>query len=164
MTPPTAPERCPTCDKPRAECPTVQMLNDGQRSPAEVREAAKEYAFDCRRRAVDWRARALAAEARCEELRDVKNASLAVTYAAEEWYEGRISDDDLRATVRLWCDEDGGAELAERIRSAQAAAARWAKVAPLIERLREAASVEGGDMMAVVAAACDLLAATEVTP
>ncbi len=47
----------------------------------------------------------------------------------------------------------------------RAAAARWRKVAPLIEALHQASMIEAGDPMHVVDAAMELLAATqEPTP
>ena len=45
------PARCPTCD--REECPTIER----------DRQLCSRAASDCRAHAVDWRARALAAEA-----------------------------------------------------------------------------------------------------
>lgn len=51
----------------------------------------------------------------------------------------------------------------DRAERAEADAARWRKVEPLIERLRSAAEVEGSDPMTVVDAAIAILAATEGT-
>lgn len=59
-------------------------------------------------------------------------------------------------------------DVAERKRAFEelrTAAARWAKVAPLIEALHQASMIEAGDPMHVVDAAMELLAATqEPTP
>lgn len=48
--------------------------------------------------------------------------------------------------------------------AAESDAAKWRRVAPTIEALRVTAEIEGGDTMAVVEAAMDLLAAAEVAP
>lgn len=53
----------------------------------------------------------------------------------------------------------------DRAERAFADAARWRKVAPLIEALHQASMIEAGDPMHVVDAAMELLAATqEPTP
>lgn len=60
--------------------------------------------------------------------------------------------------------DDVSAEL-DTPRDATADAARWRKVAPLIEALHQASMIEAGDPMHVVDAAMELLAATqEPTP
>ena len=158
---------CPTCD--REGCPTLQPTEHIEASRGDCPACV---AFDdCYAHRVDWRARAIAAEARI------------ATVAAEIEHDVGVkrSHDHGRATGGQTCGTGGpltGAPQSmlryldrvvrdlhdERTRAIADHAAQWAKVAPLIERLREAASVECGDPMAVVAAACDLLAATEATP
>ena len=55
--------------------------------------------------------------------------------------------------------------MSARALAAEADAARWRKVAPLIEALHQASMIEAGDPMHVVDAAMELLAATqEPTP
>ena len=107
MTPPTAPERCPTCDRLRPASPR-EKIREWARSDLTLREIEERDGMCiesgssmCAPRAVDWRARALAAEA------------------------------------------------------------QWAKVAPLIERLREVRHRKPG---LAVDALDALLAATEATP
>ena len=69
MTPPTAPERCTVCDRPLAVggCPRFRASSATSWTAHEWKSAA----FDCHAHRVDWRARALAAEADATRWRKV---------------------------------------------------------------------------------------------
>lgn len=158
MTPPTAPERCPTCDKPKGDQARADAhplakqwlawiaMVPGQQRPLRWRDVADAQAADqpgmciegqCQ--PVDWRARAIAAESDAQQWRN------AVAGSQEP------GDPVIRAIAALLActyldklptppDDDFRRELAVAARIAhdkrRTAAARWAKVAPLIERLR----------------------------
>ncbi len=93
---------CPTCD--REGCPTLQPTEHIEASRGDCPACV---AFgDCYAHAVDWRARALAAEA--DKSCRVCDRVDAMTYACEPSWEKTRAD-----------------------------AARWHKVAPLIERLAD---------------------------
>lgn len=125
MTPPTAPERCPTCD--REGCNKAAAYAAYQESTT---------GCDALRLAVAL----IEAERACQEA----SAEAARTRRAQDVAERKRAFDEMRT-----------------------AAAQWAKVAPLIERLREARDaidlgVGGRDRFCVAALA--LLAATEAAP
>lgn len=165
MTPPTAPERCPTCD--REACPKLL--------PAEHTEECRSDCprcvaiDDCHAHRVDWRARDIAAEADAQQWRNAVDGSQ------------EPGDPVIRAIAALLActyldklptppDDDFRRELAVAARIAhdkrRAAAAQWAKVAPLIERLR--AAVGSRDVYRspydLIDAVHFILAATEATP
>ena len=168
MTPPTAPERCPTCDREAVDCarfrlwPWAGRLDGADDSIGDAR-------YECYQHEVDWRARAIAAEA------ELAGASAAIC--------------DVSDTIRRALDGDEGGMRAPyhgplavvlrypsiaadlrrldevltigspRAAAMRDAAAQWAKVAPLIERLRWPKSPRDEEQL--VAA---ILAATEATP
>ena len=141
MTPPTAPERCTTCDRLRPASPR-EKIREWARSDLTLREIEERDGMCiergssmCAPRAVDWRARAIAAEAERSEIVSLVSPS---------------SDQSLPDAVRELCEH------AEELRLA---AAQWAKVAPLIERLRWPKSPHDEEQL--VAA---IFAATEATP
>lgn len=120
MTPPTAPERCPTCDKPK-----------GDQARADAHPLAKQWSA--------WIAM-VPGQQRPLRWRDVADAQ-----AADQpgmCIESQCQPVDWRA--RTYAAED--------------AAAQWAKVAPLIERLRHTRRHTKPEF--VVAAIDALLAAT----
>ena len=161
-------ERCPTCDRDGLNCPTLETLVRGTLPNTEVRRIAIEARNDCLAHRVDWRARALAAEA------ELAGASAAIC--------------DVSDTIRRALDGDEGGMRAPyhgplavvlrypsiaadlrrldevltigspRAAAMRDAAARWAKVAPLIERLRVP---DGRPLYADI---MTLLAATEAAP
>ena len=165
MTPPTAPERCTTCD--REVCPKLLPAEHTEECRSDCPRCA---AFDdCHAHRVDWRARAIAAEARI------------ATVAAEIEHDVGVkrSHDHGRATGGQTCGTGGpltGAPQSmlryldrvvrdlhdERTRAIADHAAQWAKVAPLIERLRHTRRHTKPEF--VVAAIDALLAATEDVP
>lgn len=127
-------DRCPTCDRDGCDGPYPPACDDALCDDCADRR-------DCYAHAVDWRARAIAAEAERSEILGLVNPS---------------SDQSVADRVR---------ELIEDLREAQADAARWRKVAPMIERLREASEIDGDHLEAFVDAAYTLLEATqEPTP
>lgn len=176
-----APERCPTCDRPVAtKAHWAERDSRGGRSGIAVRGAMRDiekrdgvcmvtgWIHGCAKHAAPWRARALAAEA------ELAGASAAIC--------------DVSDTIRRALDEGGmrapyHGPLAVVLRypsiaadlrrldevltigspraAAMRAAAQWAKVAPLIERLRHTRRHTKPEL--VVAAIDALLAATEAT-
>lgn len=66
MTAPTAPTRCPTCDRREATDDEWRTVEPGERPDLCWRDS-----MACRSLAVNWRARALAAEAELEAARVV---------------------------------------------------------------------------------------------
>lgn len=167
MTPPT--ERCPTCD--RDGCPRLRYWHTPMNQhPDDITGCLACSAMrDCEAHRVDWRARAIAAEARI------------ATVAAEIEHDVGVkrSHDHGRATGGQTCGTGGpltGAPQSmlryldrvvrdlhdDRTRAIADHAAQWAKVAPLIERLRE--EVGSRDVYDLIDAVHFLLAATEATP
>ena len=121
MTPPTAPERCPTCDKPK-----------GDQARADAHPLAKQWSA--------WIAM-VPGQQRPLRWRDVADAQAA---------------DQPGMCIESQCQP---ADWRARAYAAEDAAAQWAKVAPLIERLRWPKSPRDEEQL--VAA---ILAATEATP
>lgn len=173
MTTPTAPERCPTCDR------------EGCKRAAAEKEILGRYTADqwgrylmtsrdCRAHEVDWRARAIAAES------ELAGAAAAICDVSDTIRRALDGDDGgmrapyhgpLAAAARYPSIAADLRRLDEvlTIGSPRAAAMRddvaWrAKVAPLIEELRRVAHSDDHDMMDVVEAASPILAATEPTP
>ncbi len=123
--------RCPTCDQEGCRSFALRDL-----PVTHVKVCADD---DCHAHRVDWRARALAAEAERSEIIALVSPS---------------SDQSLPDAVR---------DLCAYVEELRPAAAKWAAVAPLIERLREAdASFSAND--STVDAIDAILAATEATP
>lgn len=180
-----APERCPTCDRPVAtKAHWAERDSRGGRSGIAVRGAMRDiekrdgvcmvtgWIHGCAKHAAPWRARALAAEA------ELAGASAAIC--------------DVSDTIRRALDEGGmrapyhgplavvlrypsiAADLrrldevltigSPRAAAMRAAAAQWAKVAPLIERLRDCSINDGDDPQELEALRDAILAATEATP
>ncbi len=83
-------DRCPTCD--REGCPTLQPTEHIEASRGECPACAA--SIDCGRHAVDWRARALAAEA--DKSCRVCDRVDAMTYACEPSWE------KTRAAATRW--------------------------------------------------------------
>jgi len=158
-------ERCPTCD--REGCPKLLPAEHTEECRSDCPRCAA--IDDCHAHRVDWRARAIAAEA------ELAGASAAIC--------------DVSDTIRRALDGDEGGMRAPyhgplavvlrypsiaadlrrldevltigspRAAAMRDAAAQWAKVAPLIERLRWPKSPRDEEQL--VAA---ILAATEATP
>ena len=129
MTPPTAPERCTVCDRPLAVggCPRFRASSATSWTAHEWKSAA----FDCHAHRVDWRARALAAEADADSLAKASriiDAILARLGARDTGTGGQTAEAGNARIVH-----DG----MRRLDRAIAAATRWRKVAPLIERLAD---------------------------
>ncbi len=91
---------------------------------------------DCKINGVDWRARALAAERDSFELARVTAAI------------GGVHTSDLPAFARTVADH----------------AAKWAKVAPLIDAMRDCSINDGDDPQELELLRVAILAATEATP
>ena len=148
-------DRCPTCD--RDGCPMLQPNEhiDARRGECPACAAS----IDCGRHAVDWRARALAAEDRIAQVAEELADDLATAQAEIDRAVAGLavasmlpSSSRLRhgatPTVRAWLGR-----LVERLRGgaveSDAAkdrdAAKWRRVGPMIERLREAAKVARHD-------------------
>lgn len=209
MTPPTAPERCPTCD--REECAVAAAAalvasltipvtpgengcacygefsrshnpsrgceihgTDGSAALEAAWAAERAAREDCHAHRVDWRARAIAAEA------ELAGASAAIC--------------DVSDTIRRALDGDEGGMRAPyhgplavvlrypsiaadlrrldevltigspRAAAMRDAAAQWAKVAPLIEAMRDCSINDGDDPQELEALRVATLAATEATP
>jgi hypothetical protein len=120
--------RCPTCD--REGCPTLQPTEHIEASRGECPACAA--SIDCGRHAVDWRARALAAEADADSLAKASriiDAILARLGARDTGTGGQTAEAGNARIVH-----DG----MRRLDRAIAAAARWRKVAPLIDELSNA--------------------------
>ena len=171
MTPPTAPERCTVCDRPLAVggCPRFRASSATSWTAHEWKSAA----FDCHAHRVDWRARALAAEAElagasaaiCDVSDTIRRALDGNEGGMRAPYHGPLAVvlryPSIAADLRR-LDEvlTIGSPRAAAMRDA---AAQWAKVAPLIERLREA--FDSDDALHEIApAALAIVAATEATP
>lgn len=137
-------DRCPTCD--REACPSLQPSEHIEARRGECPACAA--SIDCHAHRVDWRARAIAAESDAQQWRN------AVAGSQEP------GDPVIRAIAALLActyldklptppDDDWRRELAVAARIAydamRADAARWRKVAPLIEAMREAAMVAHHD-------------------
>lgn len=129
-------------EEPRDECP-------GCVAPA-----------DCHAHRVDWRARAIAAEIRAEEAEAHGAKSDALIDAICQRVGAR--DTGCGGQTVEACEMRRRMNMTQRIDMLTTAAARWAKVAPLIERLRHTRRHAKPDI--VVTALDNLLAATEDAP
>jgi hypothetical protein len=93
-------ERCPRCDRPQAECGNDAAMARWRELPRtpfaewtdEIRaasDAISATAKGCRAHSVDWRSRALAAEARADRLRRALTEARAV-----------LLNDDVRIAIK----------------------------------------------------------------
>lgn len=152
------PARCPTCD--REGCPRFTGVHEHDGS-ARYECPGCIAAADCAAHRVDWRARAIAAEADAAKLARIIDAILARLGARETGTGGQTVE---AGNARILSDG------MRRLDRAIADAARWRKVAPLIERLAD--DVRRRELIAraefdrrVSDTVTDLLAATqEPTP
>jgi hypothetical protein len=62
--------RCPTCDRVGADCPTLEVLVRSTVAQGEARRIALAAMKDCQAHRVEWRSRALAAEAELTAARE----------------------------------------------------------------------------------------------
>jgi len=138
-------DRCPTCDKPRAGDVAVSHA-DGCACPGCLSVCWRDWGVLCE--PADWRARAIAAESDAQQWRKAVAGSqesgdpviraiaalLACTYLDKL---PTPADDDFRRELAV------SGRIAHDARRADAA--RWRKVAPLIEAMREAAKVAHHD-------------------
>lgn len=209
MTQPTAPERCPTCDRPRAG-EDAASHDDGCVCDLCLSVCWRSWGGQCTE--VDWPTRALAAEAErsailalvspssdqslpdavrelCEQVEELRGRIATVAAEIEHDIAIKRSHDHGRATGGQTCGTGGPLTPApqsvlryldrvvrdlhdDRTRAIADHAAQWAKVAPLIERLRrkcdaddlERAAVCNASQVAAIECAGAILAATEPTP
>ena len=133
-------DRCPTCDKPRAGDVAVSHA-DGCSCPDCLSVCWRDWGVLCE--PADWRARAVAAERLAEEAAAHGAGSDALIDAICQRIGARdtgcggqtVEAGEMRRRM----------DLTRRVDLLTADAARWRKVAPLIEAMREAAKVAHHD-------------------
>ena len=137
-------DRCPTCDKPRAGDVAVSHA-DGCSCPDCLSVCWRDWGVLCK--PADWRARAIAAEAKLaaadKAIEDVAEELETLRDDIAEYLPAYDIGDDMQpclANPREVVEYAG-----DELRRASKDAARWRKVAPLIEAMREAAKVAHHD-------------------
>lgn len=142
MTPPTAPERCPTCDRDECAAAATAALVASLTIPVTPGENGCACYGEFSRSHNPSRG--------CEIHGTDGSAALEAAWAAE-----RAAREDCHAHRKDWHAE----AIANRT-----AAVQWAKVAPLIEALRDCSINDGDDPQELEALRNELIAATEATP
>jgi hypothetical protein len=101
--------RCPTCDRVGADCPTLEVLVRSTVAQGEARRIALAAMKDCQAHRVEWRSRALAAEAELTATREtVERIRNAHRDAMDRMRPVIIAADAWADEVREYIQFDGG--------------------------------------------------------